>query len=325
LNLRGRDNNGNNLLAELNLIDTIREMRLPYLRFSLTRDCNAGCKFCHNEGQSLGTRKAEAKPSDSYLSESQIKYIADFFAPLFREVKFTGGEPCLVKNLDRIVGIFADRGYQSSITTNGFIFDKQMQKRLRDAGLGRVNISLPSLNVDEHAEFFSVSGYLPQTLRNLEDASRVYDGNLKINFMAMPTNIPAQLLPINDLSGRLGITVSCLDLVKNRDLNAPVSARIIGYLTEQVGIASTTETSNKFSIKKIFRFKNDGSWEVDDFRREEYRDDAFSNPYCQECNLRPQCVEGPYALRVGFSGTARPCLLRNDNVTLLVNGRFGSR
>ena len=34
---------------DLQLKEWIEELKLPYLRFSVTKDCNGNCPFCHNE------------------------------------------------------------------------------------------------------------------------------------------------------------------------------------------------------------------------------------------------------------------------------------
>jgi len=101
--------------------EQIKQMQLNVLRISLTNECNASCKFCHNENQKMGCRGKDVKPKRSHLDESQFEYIADFFKPYFNEVKFTGGEPTLVINFEEIIKIFSKKGYICSMTTNGFI------------------------------------------------------------------------------------------------------------------------------------------------------------------------------------------------------------
>ena len=124
----------------------IDAMKLPYLRLSVTNNCNNACPFCHNEGQEFGKRGNEAKQQLSALSEQAYEYIADFFSQKFRRIKFTGGEPTLATNLPEIVRIFHERGYECSITTNGFLLDETKQKALKAAGLSKVNISLSTLD-----------------------------------------------------------------------------------------------------------------------------------------------------------------------------------
>lgn len=318
LNVLG--NRESNLPTRGEFLDRVSEMRLPYLRFSVTSDCNANCDFCHNEGQKVGARKTSQSVS-SPLREEQIEYIARFFAPHFDEVKFTGGEPTLVENLDSIIRIFTNYGYESSLTTNGILLDREMQTRLRDSGLSRVNVSLGSLDSEQHRRFFGVDGQLGRVLRNLEDLSKNFEGT-KINFMASDESIPAQIAPISELSARLRITVSCLELVNARSLANPIHRKLISYLDSLIGIRNVESQPDRFHVKNLYKLNNGATWEIDDFRREGYRLDAFDNSYCQVCPSLERCVEGPYALRVSSDGTLRTCLLRGDNVIKLGDKGF---
>lgn len=77
-----------------------------------------------------------------------------------------------------------------------------------------------------------------------------------------------------------------------------------------------------FAAKRFYHFNNGGVWEIDDFRRESYREDAFDNPYCQRCDVRDKCVEGPYALRITHQGNLKTCLIRSDNMISLGNDGY---
>jgi cyclic pyranopterin phosphate synthase len=64
-------------------------------------------------------------------------------------VKLTGGEPMLRSDIVEIVERLHNIGFEEiSMTTNGTRFP-QLAKRLRDAGLNRVNISLHSINAQK--------------------------------------------------------------------------------------------------------------------------------------------------------------------------------
>ena len=299
------------------LKEMIQEMGLNYLRFSTTQDCNARCTFCHNEGQKFGARGKLAQPKPSFLSGDEINYIASFFSDVFREVKLTGGEPTLTSNLDEIAGIFASHNYRCSLTTNGVILDAQMQQRLKDTGVRKVNVSLSTLDRAQYELFNRIEGGLDRVLENLETLPK-YFGESRINFMGSPQTVPSQVLPMAELSARTGITISCLELASTKTLSEPTSAKIISYLSDSLGINSTEEQAGRFGAKKIYTFGDGSRWEVDDFREKDYRTRAFDNDVCGSCQARDNCAEGPYALRVGYDGTLRLCL-QNKELTF----RFG--
>jgi len=296
----------------------IIEMDLPSLRFSTTPDCDADCSFCHNEGRKIGTRKDETK-TPSFLSEEEVEYIARYFKPFFDEVKFTGGEPTTTSNLANLVRIFSNEGYDCSMITNGNLFDNSLQLQLKEAGLSRVNVSLPTLDEAQYAEFFGVDR-LPRVLRNLKDLVRNYD-KVKLNFMASDETVPSQLQGMDDLSSRLGTTISVLELARASTLEEPMSSRVVSYLSENPGILTTEDSYERVGRRSIITTKTGGRWEIDDFRDQSYREQAFDNVICSSCNVQERCVEGPYALRIGYDGTAKPCLIRSDN-TLEFKGRY---
>ena len=298
--------------VQSNFLTQIVEMNLPVLRFSTTPHCDAVCSFCHNEGREIGTRGQETEKTPSFLSEDEVKQIAGYFRPYFDEIKFTGGEPTTTSNLANLVRIFADEGYECSMVTNGALFDNSLQLELREAGLRRVNVSLPTLDEAQYVQFFGVDK-LPRVLRNLRDMARNYE-RVKINFMASDATIPSQISNMDSLSSELGITISLIELARASTLALPMSSRVVSYLTRDPGILTREESYERIGRRSVVTTNMGGRWEIDDFRDEGYRERAFDNAVCSSCDKRERCVEGPYALRIGYDGTARPCLIRSDNV-----------
>jgi len=84
-------------------------------------------------------------------------------------IKLTGGEPLMRKDLPEIVqGIAAVPGLKDlSLTTNGLLLD-DMAKELRERGLKRVNISLPSLNAETYRKL--TGGNLQKALAGVKAA-----------------------------------------------------------------------------------------------------------------------------------------------------------
>lgn len=296
------------------ILNAVREMRLPYLRLSVTPHCDANCNFCHNEGQRIGLRGEATALQSTTMNERQYIEIAQMFLGILPRISLTGGEPTLVRNLDVIANIFASRGYTVNMTTNGFNFNESLQLRMKHAGLSGVNVSLHSLNPKHHAEVFGVQNKLDVVLNNLATMGRHFPDKVKLNFMALPgQNVPDQLEPITYFAGQHNLTVSFMSLVKDRSTEPPLSSQVIDILTARFGIRNITTHNDKFGKRYIYTFRNGARWEFDDFRQQSYRDDVFDNLTCQSCVKQAVCTEGPYALRVKHDGTLKPCLIRSDN------------
>lgn len=122
---------------------------LTYLRISLTEACNMACVYCLPKGF------PEWKDAKHYMPYDTAKTMLETFKILgFQKVRITGGEPTLHPNLDQVISVARELGYETiSMTTNGSqIKDLRL---LRDAGLTHINISLDSLSP---AIFKSITG-----------------------------------------------------------------------------------------------------------------------------------------------------------------------
>src|SRR5918997_6499842 len=133
------------------------------LRVSVTDRCNFRCQYCMPaEGLPWLERK-------EILSFEEIKRLVALFASMgVTDVRLTGGEPLVRREFPRLVAMLARvPGVEDlSLTTNGYLLERDADA-LVAAGIGRVNVSLDSLQRDR---FFQLTrrDSLPQVLRGLE-------------------------------------------------------------------------------------------------------------------------------------------------------------
>ncbi|BBC30515.1 hypothetical protein SGFS_018090 [Streptomyces graminofaciens] len=123
------------------LIDTFDRIARD-LRVSLTDRCNLRCTYCMPEEGLDWLAKPELLTADEIV---RLIHIAVTQLGI-REVRFTGGEPLLRRDLLEVVGRVAalEPRPQMSLTTNG-IGLARLAGPLREAGLDRVNVSLDTL------------------------------------------------------------------------------------------------------------------------------------------------------------------------------------
>ncbi|MBO0900456.1 GTP 3',8-cyclase MoaA [Cellulomonas sp. zg-ZUI199] len=122
------------------------------LRVSLTDRCNLRCTYC------MPAEGLPWAPDDTVLTDAEVVRLVRIGVELLgvREVRFTGGEPLLRRGLEGIVGATAalrtadDVPVRTALTTNGLGLDKRAHA-LAAAGLGRVNVSLDSLDPQRFA------------------------------------------------------------------------------------------------------------------------------------------------------------------------------
>jgi len=115
--------------------------KIHYLRISLTDHCNLRCVYCMPEDMVF-------RPRAEMMQDEEVLFLARLFAELgFDKIRLTGGEPTVRAHLVDIVrGITTTPGIRSvSLTTNGMLLSK-LADPLAAAGLGRVNVSIDTLN-----------------------------------------------------------------------------------------------------------------------------------------------------------------------------------
>ncbi|CAL8970845.1 GTP 3',8-cyclase 2 [Propionicimonas sp. T2.31MG-18] len=122
------------------------------LRVSLTDRCNLRCTYC------MPAEGLPWLPGRDILTDEEVARLVGVAVHLLgvRKVRFTGGEPLLRPGLAGIVaaatGLRTDEGVppETSLTTNGIGLDRRAAS-LAGAGLGRVNVSLDSLDRTRYA------------------------------------------------------------------------------------------------------------------------------------------------------------------------------
>ena len=117
-------------------------LSLDYLRLSITDLCNLNCIYC------TPLKKADFLSHDQVLRYEEIARLVKILIEAgIRKVRITGGEPLIKKNVVELVSMLSGlKGLEElSMTTNGVLL-KNYAKQLKDSGLGRINISIDTLN-----------------------------------------------------------------------------------------------------------------------------------------------------------------------------------
>ena len=121
------------------------------LRVSVTDRCNMRCMYCMPRGNVRWFNEQDV------LDYREISRLVSILANLgIERIRLTGGEPLLRPKLENlIVSLARLEGINSiSMTTNGLLFGEKA-KKLKDAGLESVNISLDTFR---SARFKAITG-----------------------------------------------------------------------------------------------------------------------------------------------------------------------
>ena len=152
---------------------------IHYLRLSVTDRCDFRCFYC------LPREFRGFETPQEWLSADEIERVVAQFAALgVRHVRLTGGEPLVRRELPGIARRIARLpGIEElSLSTNASRLAPQAET-LRQAGVGRLNISLDSLREET---FKQITGSkLQPVLAGIEAAAKAGFKPIKINMVVM--------------------------------------------------------------------------------------------------------------------------------------------
>lgn len=129
---------------------TLRDQRgrpLRQLRVSVTDRCNLRCNYCMPEEDYAWL------PREQILTlEETARLVALFVEAGVRGVRVTGGEPLLRRDLDQFIARVAELpGVEDLAMTTNAVHLGGHARRLRAAGLGRLTVSLDTLDAARFA------------------------------------------------------------------------------------------------------------------------------------------------------------------------------
>jgi cyclic pyranopterin phosphate synthase len=148
---------------------------LRNLRLSVTDRCNLRCEYCMPDDDYVWL------PREDVLHFEETSALVDAFLSLgVDKVRLTGGEPLLRRDVPALVRMLSVKpGLRDlALTTNGVLLADQIDA-LRDAGLGRITVSLDTLRRER---FLKLTRFdqLDAVRAGIAAAFRAY-GQLKID------------------------------------------------------------------------------------------------------------------------------------------------
>ena len=175
---------------------------LKKLRASVTWRCNFRCFFCHREGVN---RKGDE------LSPEDFEFVAKVLSSVgIEEVKLTGGEPLVRKDIVQIVRGMS-KYMRVSMTTNGY-FLKKYAKALYEVGLERVNVSLHGLDEENFYRVVRVHVDPKYILEGIIEALKYMP--VKLNVVLLSFNIKDVPRYI-ELAEKYGFSLQFIELLGN--------------------------------------------------------------------------------------------------------------
>ncbi|MCX6830228.1 MAG: radical SAM protein [candidate division Zixibacteria bacterium] len=102
--------------------------------WEITRFCNLTCPHCYSAATKKPLR--ELSTAESLNIIKSLKEMGTGF------IGWTGGEPLLRGDLEKLISYAAEMGIKSAITSNGVLLDEKRARSLQKAGVRMVQISI---------------------------------------------------------------------------------------------------------------------------------------------------------------------------------------
>ena len=141
----------------------IKVHELNYLFWECTTRCNLRCRHCGSDC-SVQSREKDM-PLEDFLKA--LDTIPKEHRPKPFTVVLTGGEPLLRPDIEKVGLEIIRRGFGWSMVSNGWFYDAVMHRRLVDAGMGAITISLDGLE-DTHDWMRGIPGSYARALRAIK-------------------------------------------------------------------------------------------------------------------------------------------------------------
>ena len=261
------------------------------LRISVMDRCNFRCPYCMPK-ETFHDRYRFLRTSER-LGFNEIVRVARAAVTLgVRKLRLTGGEPLLRPRLAELVGELSmiDDVEDIALTTNGVLL-AQHASELKANGLGRVTVSLDSLDPGVFARMSGGFGGLDDVLEGIEAAIEAGLGPVKINAVVRRGANDHTVLPLLEHFRGSPVIVRLIEYmdVGNRNAWRPDEVVPSAELLQQVAArwpVTPLPGSYHGEVAKRYRY-DDGAGEIGFIS-------SVSAPFCGDCTRARLSSEGVF-------------------------------
>ncbi|TDO78311.1 cyclic pyranopterin phosphate synthase [Halanaerobium saccharolyticum] len=267
---------------------------IDYLRISITDRCNLRCRYC------MPAEGVENKNHQDILSYEDILKIVKTGIELgIKKVRITGGEPLVRLGVEDFVSKLNKLGLEDISMTSNAVLLAEKAKKLKEAGLQRINISLDTLDPQKFKEI-SRRDNLAKVLKGIRAALRVGLEPVKLNVVVMKGINDDEIFDFVELSRREKLSIRFIEYMPlggEAEAEKFISSSEIKHLIQaSFELLPAVSTGNGPATY----FKLQGAEGTIGFIS------AMSEHFCSSCNR----------LRLTADGKFKPCLAGNQEIKI---------
>ena len=166
------------------------------LSWNVTRKCNLKCSHCY-------INAASAEYKDELTTEEGKRLIDQICEVSHPLLILSGGEPLLRKDIYELIQYGTQKGLHMGLGSNGALIDKTVAKKLKEAGIKTVSISIDSNIPEHHDDFRGVTGSWEKAVNAIK-ALRENDVLVQVNTTLTQQNYD-EIDDIMSLAEKLGV------------------------------------------------------------------------------------------------------------------------
>ncbi|SFE49724.1 GTP 3',8-cyclase MoaA [Alteribacillus iranensis] len=258
------------------------------LRISVIDRCNFRCTYCM-PAEIFGDDYPFMSESD-LLSFEEITTLAKQFASLgVEKIRLTGGEPLLRKNLpDLIESLSSIQGINDiALTTNGVMLVHQA-KKLRAAGLQRVNISLDAIE-EEVFQRMNGRNIKPSAVLKGIDAAMEAGLEVKVNMVVKKGENDNQIIPLAKYCKEQGIILRFIEFMDVGQTNGWDFSHVV---TKKEMYDKLTNISPLIPLEKAYFGEVASRYRYEDSDVEVGFISSVSETFCSSCTRARISADG---------------------------------
>ncbi len=125
---------------------------IAIIQFQYNYRCNFSCVHC-------SVKRFQGKKDKHSFTIADVKKLAQQADEMgLARFVMTGGEPLIFQDLAAVVEAIDPHKFYINVDTNGWFLDEKKAKYLKSLGIDRIQLSIDSLDPDEHDKFRKAKG-----------------------------------------------------------------------------------------------------------------------------------------------------------------------
>lgn len=135
---------------------------IAIIQFQYNYTCNFRCQHC-------SVKRFQGKKDSRQFTIADVKELARQADEMgLARFVITGGEPLVFKDFDALVEAIDPQKFYINIDTNGWFLDEKRAKHTKSIGVDRIQLSIDSLDANEHDSFRRAKGSYERAMKAVD-------------------------------------------------------------------------------------------------------------------------------------------------------------